>query len=83
MKGIVQLLDLPDELLLMILKKVNPQLLLLCSMIVIVNHRLKKLAFDRCHSIDLSFDYPQAKHRLLLKSFYSDIMPCIVHNIRS
>jgi len=52
-------------------------------MIDIGNHRLKKLAFDRCHSIDLSFDYPRAKHWLLVKKFYSDVMPCISHDIRS
>ena len=33
MKGVVQLLDLPDELLLNILKKVDCQASLLCSMI--------------------------------------------------
>ena len=60
MKGVVQLLDLPDELILAILKKVNPQVLLLCAMIDIGNNRLEQLAFDKCHSIDLTFDYFQS-----------------------
>jgi len=83
MKGVVGLLDLPDELLLNILKKVNPQVLLLCSMINIGNHRLEQLAFDRCHSIDLSFNYCRAAHRSLMKRFYSHVMPRVCHNIQS
>jgi hypothetical protein len=83
MKGVIQLLDLPDELILAILKKVNPQVLLLCSMIDIGNHRLEQLAFDRCHSIDLTFDYPEAAHRSLMKQFYSRVMPRVCHDIQS
>jgi hypothetical protein len=83
MKGVIQLLDLPDELILAILKKVNPQVLLLCSMIDIGNPRLEQLAFDRCHSIDLTFDYPLAAHRSLTKQFYSRVMPRICHDIQS
>jgi hypothetical protein len=83
MKGVIQLLDLPDELLLAIMKKVNPQVLLLCSMINIGNHRLEQLAFDRCHSIDLSFNYYRAAHRSLMKRFYSHVMPRVWHDIQS
>ena len=83
MKGVVQLLDLPDELLLNILKKVDPQALLLCSMIDIDNHRLEQLAFDGCHSIDLSFDFYRARHRSPMKRFFSHVMPRICHNIQS
>jgi ABC-type lipopolysaccharide export system ATPase subunit len=77
------LLDLPDELILAILKKVNPQALLLCSMIDIGNNRLKQLVFDRCNSIDLTFDYLQAPHELLFNRFYSHVMPRIIHDIQS
>jgi hypothetical protein len=77
------LLDLPDELILAIMKKVNPQVLLLCSMIDIGNNRLEQLAFDRCHSIDLTFDYPRAPHALLMERFYSHVMPRISHDIES
>ena len=37
MKDIIELVDLPDELILFILKKVNPRVLLLCSMTGIGN----------------------------------------------
>jgi hypothetical protein len=83
MEGVVQLLDLPDELILTILKKVNPQELLLCSMIDIGNNRLEQLAFDRCHSIDLIFDYVRAVHEPLMDRFYSHVMPRISHHIQS
>ncbi|CAF0917333.1 unnamed protein product [Rotaria sp. Silwood1] len=79
----VQLLDLPDELILAIMKKVNPQVLLLCSMIDIGNNRLEQLAFDRCHSIDLTFDYLRAPHELFMKRFYSHVMPRISHDVQS
>ena len=83
MEGVVQLLDLPDELLLNILKKVDCQASLLCSMIDIGNDRLEQLAFDRCYSIDLSSYCYQAKHRSLKNQFYSYVMPRICHDIRS
>ena len=83
MEGVVQLLDLPDELLLKILKKVDSQVTLLCSMIDVGNDRLKQLAFDRCHSIDLSSDYCQVKQRSLKNQFFSDVMSRIYHDIRS
>ncbi len=79
----VQLLDLPDELILAIIKKIYPQVLLLCSMIDIGNNRLKQLAFDGCHSIDLTFDYVCAPHELLMKRFYSEVMPHISNIIQS
>ncbi|CAF3259145.1 unnamed protein product [Rotaria sp. Silwood2] len=79
----IERVDLPDELILAIMKKVNPQVLFLCSMINIGNYRLEQLAFDRCHSIDLTFDYFGAPHKLLMKRFYSDVMPRIIHNIKS
>ena len=84
MKGVVQLLDLPDELISVILKKVNPQVLLLCSMLDIGNHRLERLAFDRCHSIDLTSNYISTiHHRSLIERFYSHVMPRIIQDIQS
>ncbi|CAF3086960.1 unnamed protein product, partial [Rotaria socialis] len=52
----VQLVDLPDELILMIMNKVKPKVSLLCSIIAIGNNRLEQLALDKCHSIDLTID---------------------------
>ncbi|CAF1227901.1 unnamed protein product, partial [Rotaria sordida] len=83
MKGVIELVDLPDELILTIMKKVNPQVLFLCSMINIGNYRLEQLAFDRYHSIDLTFDYFRASHKLFMKRFYSNVMPRIIHDIKS
>ncbi|CAF2749896.1 unnamed protein product [Rotaria sp. Silwood2] len=83
MKDVIELVDLPDELILFIMKKVNPRVLLLCSMIGIGNNRLEALAFDRCHSIDLTFDYPQAPHRSFLRQFYSHVMSRISYDIQS
>ncbi|CAF1252852.1 unnamed protein product, partial [Rotaria magnacalcarata] len=61
MKDIIELFDLPDESLLAIMKKVNPQVLFLCSIIDIGNCRLEQLAFDKCH---LTFNYFRAPHKL-------------------
>ena len=79
----VELLDLPDEIILTIMKKVDPQVLLFCSMINIGNSRLEQLVFDRCHSIDLTFDYGHAPHKQLMKRFYSHVLPRISHQIQS
>ena len=80
----VELLDLPDEIILTILKKVDPQVLLFCSMINIGNSRLERLVFDRCHSIDLTFDYGHAPHKQTYeKQFYSHVLSRISHQIQS
>ncbi|CAF5117120.1 unnamed protein product [Rotaria magnacalcarata] len=81
--NIIELFDLPDELLLAIMKKVNPQVLFLFSMINIGNYCLEQLAFNRSHSIDLTFDYFRAPHKLPMKRFYSNVMPRIIHDIKS
>jgi len=65
------------------MNKINPGVLLLCSMIGIGNNRLEKVAFDRCYSIDLSFHYHRVAHLSLLRRFYSDVMPRVIHHIRS
>ena len=79
----VELLDLPDELILAIMKKVHPQVLFLCSMVGIRNNRLERLAFDKCHSIDLTCDYFPSSYKLVMKQFYFDVMPRIKHDIKS
>jgi len=65
------------------MNKVKPQVLLLCSIIAIGNNRLKQLALDKCHSIDLIFDYLEASHESLIKRLYSHVMPFISSNIQS
>ncbi|CAF3606850.1 unnamed protein product [Rotaria sp. Silwood2] len=83
MKDNVQLLDLPDELILIIMNKIKPGVLLLTSIITIGNNRLKQLAIDKCHSIDLTFDYAESPYERLIQRFYSHIMPDIIDNIQS
>ncbi|CAF3745416.1 unnamed protein product, partial [Rotaria sordida] len=78
-----QLFDLPDELILIIRNKVKPRVLLLNSIITIGNTRLEQLAIDKCHSIDLTFDYVQSPYETLIQRFYSHIMPHIIDNIQS
>jgi len=82
-KDNVHLVDLPDELILTIMNKVKPQVLLLCSIITIGNNRLKQLALDKCHSIDLTFDYFQSSRESLMQRFYLHVMPRISNNIQS
>ncbi|CAF3876551.1 unnamed protein product [Rotaria sordida] len=79
----VQLLDLPDELILIIMNKVKSNVLLLCSIIDIGNNRLEQLAFDKCHSIDLTIDYFQSPFESLMTRFYSHVMYRIINNIQS
>ncbi|CAF1212947.1 unnamed protein product [Rotaria sp. Silwood1] len=79
----VQLLDLPDELILMIMNTVKPNVLLLCSIIAIGNNRLEQLALDKCHSIDFTIDYSQSSYESLMTRFYSHIMYRIINNIQS
>ncbi|CAF1111137.1 unnamed protein product [Rotaria sordida] len=65
------------------MNKVNPHVLLLCSMIDIGNHRLEELAFNRCHSIDLTFCYIGTPYRPFIRRFCSHVMPRISHHIQS
>ncbi|CAF1294371.1 unnamed protein product [Rotaria sordida] len=83
MKDNVQLVDLPDELILIIMNKIKPRVLLLNSIITIGNNRLEQLAIDKCHSIDLTFDYAESPYETLIQRFYSHIMPHIIDNIQS
>ncbi|CAF2390737.1 unnamed protein product [Rotaria sp. Silwood2] len=82
-KDIVQLVDLPDELILTIMNKVKPHVLLLCSIIDIGNNRLEQLALDKCQAIDLTFDYQQSPHKSLFERFYLYVLPRIINNIQS
>ncbi|CAF3894118.1 unnamed protein product, partial [Rotaria sp. Silwood1] len=79
----IQLVDLPDELILIIMNKVKPKVLLLCSIITIGNSRLEQLALDMCHSIDLTFDYFQSPYKFIIPRFYTHVMPSIINNIQS
>jgi hypothetical protein len=81
--NVVELCDLPDELILMILNKVKPKVLLLSSIVNIGNDRLEKLALEKSHSIDLTFDYCLLPYQYLLRRFASHVMPCIINNIQS
>ncbi len=82
-EDVVQLLDLPDELILAIMNKVQPYVLLLCSMIDIGNDRLERLVLDKCQTIDLTFDFLQSPHESLFERFYLYVMPHITNNIQS
>ncbi|CAF1230576.1 unnamed protein product [Rotaria magnacalcarata] len=79
----VQLVDLPDELILMIMNKVKPKVSLLCSIIAIGNNRLEQLALDKCHSIDLTIDYFQSPYESLMTRFYTHVAYRIIDNIQS
>ncbi|CAF1415693.1 unnamed protein product [Rotaria sp. Silwood1] len=83
-KDNVQLLDLPDEIILTIMNKVKPRVLLLCSIIAIGNNRLEQLALDKCQAIDLTCNYFQLQDQSLFQQrFYSHVMPRIFNNIQS
>jgi hypothetical protein len=78
-----ELFDLPDEMILNIMNKVEPQVLLLCSIIGTGNNRLEQLALDKCQSVDLTFDYLHLSHELVIERFYSHVLPSICNNIQS
>jgi hypothetical protein len=79
----IELLDLPDEMILAIMNKVKPKVLLLCSIIGIENNRLEQLALDNCHLIDLTFHNLHSPYTLVDEQFYSYVLPCISNNIQS
>ncbi|CAF3802849.1 unnamed protein product [Rotaria sordida] len=82
-KDVVELLDLPNEIILAIMNKVKPQALLLSSIIGIGNNRLELLVFDKCHSIDVTSDYSGSSHRTLITRFFFNVMPRICNSIQS
>lgn len=67
----------------MIMNKVKPKVLLLCSIIGIGNNRLEQLALDKCYSIDLTIDYFQSPYESLMTRFYSHVVYRIINNIQS
>ena len=73
--NVVELFDLPDELILMILNKVKPKVLLLSSIVNIGNDRLEKLALEKSHSIDLTLAYCLLPYQYLLRRFASHVTP--------
>ena len=81
----VELLDLPDEILLMIIRQVKPLVELLSSFIGVGNARLDNLILDRsrCSSINLTFDFQCSPRRMVMDRFFSHVLPCIHHNIES
>ena len=52
-------------------------------MIKIGHYRSEKSAFDRYRSIDVTFNYFRVSHKLPMKRFYSNVIPCIIHDIKS
>ncbi len=65
------------------MNKIKPRVLLLCSIIDIGNKRLEQLALDRCHSIDLTFNYFESSHELFFRRFYLHVMSRISNQIQS
>jgi len=79
----IELLDLPDEMILAIMNKVKHKVLLLCSIIGIENNRLEQLARDNCQSIDLTFHHLHSPYTIVDERFYSYVLPNICQNIQS
>ena len=63
------------------MNKVKPQVLLLCSIITIGNNRLEQLALDKCHSVDLTFDYVRSPYQTLIELIQFPIK-CIIFTSR-
>ncbi|CAF3595043.1 unnamed protein product [Rotaria socialis] len=82
-KNLVELLDLPDEMILAIMNKIKPRAILLYSMIGIKNIRLEQLALGQCHSIDLTSDYCDSQYEILIEEFISFTLPCVFNYIES
>ena len=82
-ENLVELLDLPDEMILSIMNKIKPRPILLNSMIGIKNIRLEQLARDQCHSIDLTSDYFDSPYEIFIQKFISFTLPCIFNYIES
>ncbi|CAF1490874.1 unnamed protein product [Rotaria sordida] len=82
-KNLVELLDLPDEIILAIMNKIKPRPMLLYSMIGIKNIRLEQLALEQCHSIDLTSDCFDSSYEMFIYEFISFTLPCIFNYIKS
>ena len=82
-ENLVELLDLPDELILAIMNKIKPQVILLYSMIGIKNIRLEQLALDQCHSIDLTYNDSDCSSEWIIRKFIYDFLPSNFNYIES
>ena len=79
----LELLDLPDEMILAIFNEIKPEIFLLSSIIGIGNNRLEHLALTNCYSLDLTFDYYHPLDATPVQRFYLFILPKISNHIRS
>jgi hypothetical protein len=81
----VELLDLPDEMILAIMNKIKQRPILLYSMIGIKNIRLEQLALGQSHSIDLTSDYfdTSYKYEKFIRKFISFTLPSMFNHIKS
>ena len=82
-ENLVELLDLPDEMILAIMNKIKPRAILLYSMIGIKNIRLEQLALGQCHSIDLTSDYFNTPYQTDIEELLSTTLPSIFNYIES
>jgi hypothetical protein len=82
-ENLVELLDLPDELILAIMNKIKPQVILLYSMIGIKNIRLEQLALDQCHSLDLTYNDSDCSSERIIRRFIYDFLPYNFNYIES
>ncbi|CAF3822736.1 unnamed protein product, partial [Rotaria sp. Silwood1] len=79
----VHLLDLPDELILIIMNKIKPRLILLSSIITVGNNLLEQLVLDKCNSVDLTFDYVKSPYKTHIEQFLFRCHVSYHHNIQS
>ena len=73
-ENLVELLDLPDELILAIMNKIKPRAILLYSMIGIKNIRFEQLALDQCHSIDLTSDDFDSSYEMFIQKLIDHLL---------
>ena len=79
----VELLDLPDEMLLMIMQKLTRNVELLSSLIGVGNARLENLALERSSIVDLTYDFLSSPWKRIIERFLSHTLPRIYNNIES
>ena len=79
----VELLDLPDEMLMMIMQKLTRNVELLSSLIGVGNARLENLALERCSFVDLTYDFLSSPWKRVIERFLSHTLPRIYNNIES
>ncbi len=82
-ENLVELLDLPDELILAIMNKIKHRVILLYSMIGTKNIRLEQLALDQCHSMDLTYYDSDCSFEWIIRRFIYDFLPSNFNYIES